>query len=239
MDTEAIAKEIEISGYCNVEDSVVLKEARAGREEYLSIFTSLPVHAPRERLLPESLASAPWRKLAIGSSNSVGEPYAQFLQTTYFGPSDARTPSLNRLFDRMIHIRNSALGVPIDFGEVPERDGFWNARRIHHYPSGGGYMMRHRDTHFPSALQGSAQPFLQMMVLLSEKGRDFDSGGGFVEDLAGNVVFPEDSHGVGSVIFFQEKTYHGVSDVDPEVVVDFESRRGRIAAFVNVYRVLS
>jgi hypothetical protein len=52
----------------------------------------------------------------------------------------------------MIVVRNKSMRVNASFGEQPERDRFWNACRVHHYPRGGGFMVAHKDTHFPAAI---------------------------------------------------------------------------------------
>lgn len=238
MDLSAIMREVDLQGFSIMMDDELMTHASGAREEYLGLFADLPLHAPREPMVPSFLETLPWRKLAIGSKNGVGDPYAQFLQTTYFGRNGNGSPHIKGLFDRMVVLRNRATQLNDSFGEDPELDGFWNARRIHHYPRGGGFMMRHRDTHFPAALQKSDAPFLQMMVLLSEKGFDFHEGGGFVESSSGERRFPEDDFGVGSIVFFDERTFHGVDDIDPYEVCQFNAPSGRFAAFVNLYAYL-
>jgi len=184
------------------------------------------------------LADRPWRKLAIGSANGVGESYAQLLQTTYFDEHCGEYPGLRELFSRMVTLRNDVLGVARDFGSVPARDGFWNACRIHHYPRGGSFMAAHRDTYFPKALESAGHPFLQVMVLLSERGRDFRSGGGYIVDRAGNKIQFEHADCLGTVVAFDGGIVHGVEDVDADEIIDFHSPSGRLAAFVNLYKVL-
>jgi hypothetical protein len=207
------------------------------RSDYLKSMSLTELHAPDESFGPADLEEHPWRKLAIGSRNGLGEPYAQLLQTTYFDEEGIQFNGLTTLFREMRILRNSLLDIPPDFGTNRARDRFWNACRIHHYPIGGGFMMEHRDTHFPRALAGSNLPFLQVMMLLSSKGSNFSTGGGFVVNRDGERLDFENEFGIGTLILFDGSIRHGVSDVDRHEILDFHSPRGRIAAFVNVYEM--
>ena len=116
----------------------------------------------------------------------------------------------------MIGLRNRLMGVPEDFGCVPSRrileriaDSSLPQRRWLHD--------RSPDTYFPVAL--GDKPFYQVGFLLSLKGTDFESGGGFVvskED--GEKVDVESAGGFGSLVVFDGKTIHGVDDVDTHKV---------------------
>ena len=221
-----------------VVDNEVIELCQGARAEYLNIMPFLKVHAPQESFVPKDLEHGPWRKLAIGSVNGVGEPYAQMLSTTYFQESNIRTPSLSTLFSVLISTRNRILGIRENFGSEPNRDGFWNACRIHHYPRGGGFMVGHNDTHFPDVLKSSGVPFLQVMALLSVKGVDFHTGGSFLINRDGIRINVEDDFPLGAVTMFDGSVRHGVEDVDLDQLLDFDLTSGRIAAFVNLYQVL-
>ena len=172
-------------------------------------------------------------KFAIGSRNGVGEPYAQLLQTIYFDPAGARHPSLNALFKVMIGLRNQLMHVAPDFGADPGRDGYWNACRVHHYPRGGGFMMNHCDTYFPVKL--GDLPFYQVMAPLSVKGRDFLEGGGILVTRQGERLNTDELAGLGSLVVFDGRILHGVDDIDPRDIMDFDDEGGRLAAFANLY----
>jgi hypothetical protein len=123
--------------------------------------------------------------------------------------------------------------VAPDFGADPPRDGYWNACRVHHYPRGGGFMMTHRDTYFPLKL--GDLPFYQVMVPLSVKGRDFAEGGGVVVSHRGERLNVDELGGFGSIVIFDGRLQHGVDDVDPDQVMNFDDPGGRLAAFANLY----
>lgn len=238
LNFDGFANQIKSSGFVIEVESEMVRIAKGARVEYLNLLPSLAVHSPREYFSPQDLERGPWRKLAIGSANGVGDPYAQLLQTTYFHENNVGSPYLNALFAALISVRNRILGASEDFGSLPERDGFWNACRIHHYPRGGSFMVEHKDTHFPSVLASAGFPFLQVMALLSSKGVDFHTGGSFVVTRDGIRTYLEDDHSIGAVVMFDGSIRHGVEDVDPDQVLDFELSSGRIAAFVNLYQVL-
>jgi hypothetical protein len=205
----------------------------AARADYLAAFKSTPVQPPKRTFAPADLAAGPWRKFTIGSKNGVGEAYAQLLQTIYFDSNQPGRPSLNTLFKVIIALRNQLMRVAFDMGEDPARDGFWNACRVHHYPSGGGFMMTHRETYFPVKL--GDLPFYQVMVPLSAKGRDFSEGGGILVTRQGERLNTDEIAGLGSIVVFDGRIQHGVDDVDPQEVMSFDVERGRLAAFANLY----
>lgn len=240
VDLETIQSDLKNKGVYILEDRHLSSLVIEARNEYIHAFDQLPMHAPAEKFTVMDLQDKPWRKLAIGASNGLGESYAQFLQTTYFYEKSTQYPYLVELFSKMIFLRNTLLNLPIDFGSDPERDSFWNACRVHHYPSGGGFMMAHKDTHFPKALALSNFPFLQIMIPLSQRGKDFNTGGGFfIEKNANQKNFFETPSSLGQVILFDGSIIHGVDDVDGDKVVDFQTKSGRFAAFVNVYQFYS
>jgi hypothetical protein len=234
IDCDQIDADLAERGYHILRIPELLGVFQQARSYYQNVLGTLEIHAPRHKFRPEDLIKSPWRKLAIGSSNALGENYAQLLQTTYFHVDRDDTGALHRLFKMLLHIRNTLMGVDKDFGAEPKRDKFWNACRVHHYPSGGGFMNAHRDTYFPLKL--GDKPFYQVMALLSTKGQDFHSGGGYVvSQKTGEKVDLETAGGFGAFAIFDGRTVHGVDDVDLDRVLDFNSVLGRVAAFVNVY----
>ncbi|MEI9924751.1 MAG: hypothetical protein WDN50_15555 [Bradyrhizobium sp.] len=239
IDTDCIDKELDRRGYVIIRDAGIEQTCMEAREEYLRCLQKSKLHATREKFHYSVLAKEPWRKLAIGSSNGLGDPYAQNLQSIYFDANDQNFPALGSLFDTMLLIRNKLMGVAPSFGSNPEQDRFWNACRIHHYPRGGGFMATHQDTHFPQVIAAQiGKPFYQICVLLSHKNTDFFSGGGVIYDKDKNKIDLEIEAGFGSLILFDGRTYHGVEDVDLDQVIDFSRSDGRLAAFVNVYSVM-
>ncbi len=236
---EAIQENLTVNGYGIISDENLRSCCKQAINEYYQSMQDCQTSPPKQRFHYKDLDTSPHRKYAIGSTNGIGENYAQLLQTTYFSRLDPKYPNLGRMFSQLIQLRNTILGIEDDFGNNPERDGFWNASRIHHYPRGGGFMVGHRDTHFPKLLEKSGHPFLQIMVLLSRRGIDFHTGGGFIIDRHGNKKYYEkDESCLGNVVYFDGSIVHGVEDIDGDQILDFTKTSGRIAAFVGLYQVL-
>jgi hypothetical protein len=239
IDTADVDQELNRRGYLIIRDAGIEQKSQDARSEYLHCLQQSKLHATRERFHYSVLSKEPWRKLAIGSANGLGDPYAQNLQSIYFDADDRNYAALGSLFKIMILIRNRLMGVEASFGSNPEQDRFWNACRVHHYPRGGGFMATHKDTHFPQVIGAQiGKPFYQVCVLLSRKNADFFTGGGVIYDNEKQKIDLETEGGFGSLILFDGRTYHGVEDVDLDQVIDFSRSDGRLAAFVNLYSVM-
>jgi hypothetical protein len=234
IDTARIEREVATTGLSIVPPTSDLRAlCETARVDYLAAFGKAAVQPPKRAFRPADLSAGPWRKFTIGSKNGVGEAYAQLLQTTYFDPLGPAHPSLNRLFAVIIALRNELMRVAPDFGNDGARDGYWNACRVHHYPRGGGFMMNHCDTYFPVKLEDL--PFYQVMAPLSVKGRDFSEGGGTLTTRQGECLNTDTIAGFGSLIVFDGRIQHGVEDVDPQAIMNFDDEGGRLAAFANLY----
>ena len=230
LNVPEIFQKIKADGYCFVRNAETLRIARAARAEYFQSFGQFPLRAGG--FTYGELQGGPIRKKNISSANGLGESYAQVLQTTYY-PRQTEFPAINDAFDLIIQVRNSLTGNPADYGDRPESEGFWNARRIHHYPRGGGFMVEHTDTHFPKLL-GDGK-FIQLLYLLSEDGVDFTAGGGIMRNLAGEEANIEKTAGFGAIAIYDGRIRHGVRDVDPQAQFSFDAADGRLAAIVNLY----
>ena len=234
IDSQQVEREVEAAGLSIVRPTADSRDlCEAARADYLRAFKAAAVQPPRKAFRPSDLSRGPWRKLAIGSKNGVGEGYAQVLQTMYFDPTRPHHPALNRLFAVMIGLRNQLMHVAGDFGSDAARDGYWNACRVHHYPRGGGFMTPHCNTYFPVKL--GDLPFYQVMAPLSVKGRDFSEGGGIIVTRQGQRLNTDELAGLGALVVFDGRVQHGVDDVDPHAVLNFDDETGRLAAFANLY----
>src|SRR5215470_2262762 len=115
LNVAEVDRRLDKDGYLIVKDDAIVSLCEAARAEYEQCLRTLKLHAPSERFDFHELEVAPWRKLAIGSRNGLGNPYAQNLQSIYFNPSDARTPALGKLFGAMLGVRNKLMRVDRDF----------------------------------------------------------------------------------------------------------------------------
>ena len=117
-----IEHELNKTGFCVLKNQEISDDITNARKEYLDLFKQLPLHAPSEKFTPNQLHNNPWRNLAVGSRNGLGEACAQFLQTVYFHEHHNLFPHLKTLFSKMIQMRNALLNLPEDFGSCPEHD---------------------------------------------------------------------------------------------------------------------
>lgn len=230
-----IKSKIENRGWAFFKNKQTVEISEGARKEYFDHFQKFPLRA--HGFSYEELQINPIRKQNISSKNGVGEPYAQVLQSTYF-PSSAGFPWLERVFETLVILRNRLISKEDGYGTNPIRDHFWNANRIHHYPCGGGFMAKHCDTYFSKIQDLEQKDYLQVAFLLSRKGEDFQSGGGFLYDLNAAFVDVEEVGGLGAVFIYDGRIPHGVNDVDEGKIFSFENRTGRLAAFANLYKYL-
>jgi hypothetical protein len=230
VDADVVEKEVTQHGYFIFKTPETARLADDARREYFRTFKDYPMRSGG--FAYQELIRGPIRKKNISSRNGLGEAYAQVLQTVYY-PSDVELPAIAKAMSFMIAIRNDATDKPREYGVDPKLDGYWNACRVHHYPRGGGFMVRHRDTHFPRLL--GEKSFLQVLFLMSRKGEDFEKGGGHIVDLKGEVIDLEDVGGLGAMVFFDGRIPHGVSDVDPEANFSFDTPDGRLSGVANLY----
>jgi hypothetical protein len=135
-------------------------------------------------------------------------------------------------------VRNVIAGLPEDFAlSKIETNGLWTAARIHQYPVGGGFFRGHTD-YVASDVAGKAETdFFQVVLLMTQKGRDFRTGGAFV-DIGEERIILEDHFGPGDILIYDGRTNHGVEDIDPHLPLDLDTFNGRVAAFVTLFKAM-
>lgn len=112
---------------------------------------------------------------------------------------------------------------------------FFNAARVQLYPQGGGFMAGHVDsTAEQTASVLSSGAFLQPLVLLSERGVDFSQGGAFIR-VGENYIDVEEGAQAGDVVIYDERSFHGVADIDTHLLPDFLHPQGRAVLLVTIY----
>ena len=240
MEKTKIEIDIKNNGYCIIPKFINVEYAKEIRKKYYEILKTSSLHSQDEKFHFEDLKLRPWRKTAVGSSNGLGTRISQVLQTTYIGENFFPTDSIIYLtLQKLINLRNILTNIRQDFGSNPNYDGYWNALRFHHYPSGGGHMSQHHDSHFPKILAKSKISFIQLSLCLSNKGEHFKKGGGYVIDKANKKIYVENEDSLGSLVIFDGSYDHGVEDIDGDKVLDWTNPFGRISLFSNLYQVLT
>ena len=102
---------------------------------------------------------------------------------------------------------------------APE-DGCVRRLSFQFYPKGIGGLNKHQD---PVDHHQLVAPSLT----LSKKGREFLSGGLYVEKKGGEKLYLDDITDIGDVIYYNAQTPHGVERIDAGVEPDWVSFQGR------------
>lgn len=239
MEIIKIKQEVKKNGYYILPNFISKNSAMEIRDEYFKIQKNYTLHSQTEKFHYEELSNHPWRKTTVGSSNGLGENISQILQTSYIGESFFKQNStIFKTIKKTIELRNNLTKMNLNFGSNPNKDGYWNAIRFHHYPPGGGHMSKHHDMHFPKILTNSNIPFVQLSICLTNKGEHFQEGGGFIINKSGNKIYVENSNSMGSLVIFDGSIDHGVDDIDKNKVLDWTNKLGRIALFAGLYEVI-
>ncbi len=138
---------------------------------------------------------------------------------------------LHGAFRRLVEIRDTIAGREIlhDKALLPER---FNACRVQIYPAGGGFLCEHHDDRGKSNLP--LGEYIEVLLVLTEKGTDYRTGGGFVR-FNESIVESDRGTRVGDLIIYNSSTVHGVLDVDPDVAFDPANLRGRAVAMATIY----
>lgn len=157
---------------------------------------------------------------------------ARFALVIYNPLLDSDLFHMHRTFERIIAARDIIAGREIlrDSDLLPER---FNACRIQIYPAGGGFIAEHTDAKGESNLTHG--PYIEMILLLTQSGIDYKSGGAFVRK-DGVELDSEEGAVRGDVIIYDSSSLHGVHDVDSHVPFDASNLRGRAVALATVYR---
>ena len=179
-----------------------------------------------------------WHPIAEGSPNFhrvndwddrsyVGGCFHQFS----FFPWNQDPLRLFSLLTDVYALKNRLHGLEAGsfLGRRPE-EGCVARLSVQCYPRGGGALNQHSD---PIGYHQTTVP----SILLSRPGRDYRTGGLYVVDRAGDRIDVDGLTEVGSALFFNARTPHGVAPIDPDLPLDWLSFSGRWALVAAVNRV--
>lgn len=180
-----------------------------------------------------------FQKLAVGGNDQAWVYNPRFVRVLYNPLWCEDVHGMHAIFRRFARLRNHLLGRPADFAIDRVEDRLWTASRLQQYPAGGGFMGPHRDVVLEKVERDSGLgEFYQLLLLLTTKGRDFETGGAYVEKDGTRLHF-EDWCGAGDVVVYDGASLHGVADVDPHRRLDLTTLNGRIVAMVSLYKDMS
>lgn len=179
-----------------------------------------------------------FQKWSVGTGGTGRKvSYARMIRVIFTPFLDEDRYGLQDLLRRVAIARNLIHGLPDTYAIDAIEDERWTAARVLQYPHGGGFIDTHVDSAVVDALPSGAATYLQILMVLTERGVDFERGGAYIES-DGVRVDLEDHVQLGDLLLYDEKTVHGVADIDPHRVLDTRTFTGRVAGFANIYRAL-
>tara|TARA_Y100000589_G_C27181181_1_gene640834 strand:+ start:2074 stop:2829 length:756 start_codon:yes stop_codon:yes gene_type:complete len=179
-----------------------------------------------------------FQKLLIGGHTHSGIYLTRFYRTFYNPLWEEDIFEMHEIYKKMILIRNICCNLPTNFAiDKIEENGLWSATRIHQYPIGGGYFQKHKDTVLTEVANKNKLNFYQVIINMTKYGIDFNQGGAFIE-LNGKKILFEKEFELADIIIYDERTIHGVDEIDSNKNLDLDTVNGRITAFVSLYKNL-
>jgi hypothetical protein len=178
-----------------------------------------------------------FQKLNVGGLFNTKIYRPRFLRAVYNPIWEPDIYLLRGLFQKFAEFRNHVLGNEPKFAiNSISEDGSWTASRLQHYPVGGGFLVKHVDSVLASVHDWAGyKQYLQFLLPLTKKGEDYSRGGGFVY-VGGDKVVIDDHMERGDIAIYSGLIEHGVDEIDPHHPLDLGVRRGRIVAFVSLYK---
>lgn len=147
-----------------------------------------------------------------------------------FHPWNQNIFDLFSIMKPIYQLKNLLSGLESDayLNSTPD-DGFISRLSFQFYPKGGGCIKRHSD---PVDVHQLCVPVL----LMSDYGIDYESGGGYVMDSQGKILNTDSQMKKGDVVFFNAQVVHGVAPIDPEEKMNWLSYEGRWICLVSVIK---
>lgn len=180
-----------------------------------------------------------FQKLLVGGHTHSGLYLTRFFRTFYNPMWEEDIFSMHHIYKIMIRIRNICSNLPEEFAmDKIEKNGLWSATRIHQYPTGGGYFTGHKDSVLTGVANEKDLNFYQVILNMTTYGVDFDSGGAFVEIDGKKIIFEKEFQ-LGDIIIYDERTIHGVDEIDIRKKLNLDEICGRLTAFVSLYKNLN
>jgi hypothetical protein len=174
-------------------------------------------------------------KWSIGSQSAMQAGISRSMLTVNNPMFCADRFGLRKHFRQLIVVRDllAERNEPLFDENLPPP--LFNGTRVQIYPKGGGFMTAHRDTRAEESLSGVSGNYMQLVMLLSERGTDYRTGGAFVVNDSGTVIDTEKNSLSGDVLVYDGNTLHGVMDIDSAQPLTTSDLAGRAVALVTVY----
>ena len=187
---------------------------------------------------PADAAMKNFQKLVIGGGAQRGYYVPRFTRIFYNPIWTDDIFGMRDVFRRLAQLRNVMQGYPLNFAIDGVEDGLFTAARMQHYPAGGGFFGAHLDAVVDKiTAEAGLSKFIQLVLLMTQKGDDFEQGGAFV--TSGQTRLDLESVAqIGDVLVYDGRSEHGVDDIDPHLVPSLTELQGRIVALASLYKDL-
>ena len=236
-DPRVIEPRVADNAFCIIRGLFSQAEIGAARQALVANFEAA-MDAPAIDT-PADAATRNFQKLVIGGGSQRGYYVPRFARILYNPLWADDIYKMRSIFRRLAQLRNRLQGYPVDYALDCVEDGFFTGARLQHYPAGGGFFAAHRDAVIDAVTrEAGLAKFFQLVLLLTQKGADFEAGGAFV-DAQGARLDLEAEARAGDVLVYDGRSVHGVDDVDPHLVPSLSSLRGRIVALTSLYKDMS
>ena len=155
-----------------------------------------------------------------------------------FFPWNGDSLGLREVFRGLGRLRNQLMGLEADLWSRPQPgDAIYDTPHVAQYPLGGGFISPHVDrlkSHITRHLPGFKETHV-VALILSERGVDFQSGGGWVLDPSGQKIDWEGAVALGDLVVYNGLARHGVDPVDQTAPLDMDHFTGRLFGLVSLY----
>lgn len=181
-----------------------------------------------------------FQKLLIGELSQTERYASRFFRTIYNPMWHEDTFEMrDTIFRKMTLVRNRLINREDEYATTKiEDNGMWTATRVHQYPVGGSFFSGHKDFVIADVSDKVGEKeFYHIIVNMTKKGKDFETGGGYVE-IDNNRYNLDDIFEVGDIIIYDRNSIHGVEEIDPHKKLDISTFNGRVTAFVSLYKAL-
>lgn len=183
-------------------------------------FNFFQKHSPSNPIINENVSN--FYRVDNNPPKSVVKRVKQFFASFYWNGAISEEQNCMKA---MSILRNQIANLPTDYTvNGIESDGFMTYPNITHYPIGGGKLNKHTD---PPNKQ-----FTVLLASLSERGKDFKTGGLYIEKNGISIDMDEHLQ-EGDIYLMNPKNIHGVSEIDFDENIEpaWNSMKGRWVMF--------
>lgn len=174
------------------------------------------------------------KKWSLGGQSISQANLARFMIAVFNPMFCEDTFGLHADFEKLIYIRDVLAKREVMTDDKLPAPKF-NGTRIQIYPKGGGFLGGHIDQRAIESIADMDSSFIQLVMLVTEKGTDYKRGGAYVINSKKEYIDVEAHSQSGDVVIYDGNTMHGVEDIDPDKVFDQNNLAGRAVALVTIF----